>query len=70
MKKVLASQRDVALRKIDVVDWDSPVAGQHLRGVSELPYVEVYGPDGKAVARISGLDLERLDRAIAKARDR
>ena len=56
--------------RIYLDDWDSPVAAQHMRGVSELPYVVVHGRSGKRVARISGLALDRLDQAIAKARHR
>lgn len=70
MKQVLTTQPDVALRKVDVVDWDSAVAKQHLQGVPNLPYVIVFGPSGKQVAAISGLELEQLDAAIEKARSR
>lgn len=70
MKVVLAEAGDVALRKIDVVDWDSEVARANLRGVPDLPYVVVYGRDGKKVAEISGLHLDELDTAIEKARRR
>lgn len=60
----------LALRKLDVVDWDSPVAKSYLRDVPALPYVEVYDAKGKRVARISGLEIEKLDAAIAKAQER
>jgi thiol-disulfide isomerase/thioredoxin len=68
MKDLLPAAPDVALRKIDVVDWDSPVARQHLGNVSALPYVVVFGKDGKQVAAIAGLDLERLQAVIVQAR--
>jgi thiol-disulfide isomerase/thioredoxin len=68
MKKVLAEHDDIALRKLDIVDWDSELAKQHMKSVAGLPYVLVYGRDGKQVAAISGLELEQLDAAIAKAR--
>ncbi len=70
MKQVLAAHGDVALRKVDVVDWDSEAAKEHLRGVPDLPYVIVFGPSGKQVAAISGLRLDELDAAIDKARTR
>lgn len=70
MKDVLATQPDVALRKVDVVDWDSAVAKQHLQGVPNLPYVIVFGKSGKQVVTISGLELEQLDAAIEKARSK
>jgi thiol-disulfide isomerase/thioredoxin len=61
---------DLAVRKIDVGDWESEVAKTHLKNIPQLPYVQVYGPDGKKVDAISGLDLKRLKAAIEKARER
>lgn len=68
MQAVLAANPDVALRKLDIVDWDSDAAKQHLRDVPDLPYVVVFGPSGKQVAAISGLEPGELDTAIEKAR--
>lgn len=68
MLTVLAAHDDIALRKVDIVDWDSEAAKQHLKSVPNLPYLIVFGRDGKQVATISGLELEQLDTAIAKAR--
>jgi thiol-disulfide isomerase/thioredoxin len=68
MQTVLASHDDVALRKVNIVDWDSEAAKQHMKSVPNLPYVIVYGRDGKQLAAISGLDLAKLDAAIAEAR--
>jgi thiol-disulfide isomerase/thioredoxin len=70
MKTVLAEHDDVALRKLDIVDWDSEAAKHHMKTATSLPYVIVYGPDGKKVAEISGLALDELDAAIAKGRNR
>jgi len=58
---------DIALRKLDIVDWDSPVAKQYLGNVPDLPYLIIYGTKGKEVARISGFHLEEIDAAIDKA---
>jgi thiol-disulfide isomerase/thioredoxin len=70
MKKVLATQPDVALRKLDVADWSTPLARHYLMDVGGLPYVIVYGADGRRVDAIEGLHLDELDRAIAKGRAR
>jgi hypothetical protein len=37
-----------------------------LRDVPQLPYVVVYGPKGEEIDTIVGVDIERLDKAIAK----
>lgn len=64
MVKVLGSRKDVAYRRLDVGDWDTPLAKRYLANVSQLPYIVVYDKRGVAVDRITGLDLARLDRAI------
>lgn len=68
MRDVLAASPDVALRKLNVVDWDSPLAKAHLSAVASLPYVVVYDVNGQRVAEISGLALDDLDAAIEKGR--
>ena len=67
MKTLLPSHPDLAYRKLDIVDWDSPLAVHQLAGVKELPYVLVYGKDRRRIEAISGLDLKRLDASIAAA---
>lgn len=67
MYEVVNTRSDVALRKINVVSWETPVAKRHMQKAAGLPYVVVYGKDGKLVAKIAGLQLKKLDEAIAKA---
>lgn len=45
-------EKRVAVRKIDVTQWDTPVVRQHLRGIKGLPYVEVFGRDGQKVTSL------------------
>jgi thiol-disulfide isomerase/thioredoxin len=65
VSKLLVGRKDVALRRLNVVDWDTPLAKRYLAGVPGLPYVIVYGRDQKEVRSIQGLKLPELDRAIA-----
>jgi len=65
---VLRDHQDVAVRKIDIVDWESEVTGQHLSDVSGLPYVIVYDKRGEWLQSISGLDLDALSLAIQNGR--
>jgi thiol-disulfide isomerase/thioredoxin len=61
----LAAQRaDVAYRKLEIGDWDSPLARHYLANVKSLPYVVVYAKSGARVDAITGLDLARTDAAI------
>ncbi len=40
----------VALRRVEVIDWDSPVAAQHLTpGGFDLPHLEIYDASGTRV---------------------
>ena len=66
MAKVLTSRDDVAYRRLEIGDWDTPLAKRYLKNASALPHVIVYGPSGEKVGEISGLDLAALDVAIAK----
>ncbi len=43
---------NVALRKINIVNWDTPVVAQY--NVTFLPYLQVYGPNGALMA--DGMD--------------
>lgn len=64
--RVIEARPDLAIRKIDVGSWDSPVAERWLGDVPELPHLIVFDKHGKRVAAISGAKLAELDRAIAE----
>jgi thiol-disulfide isomerase/thioredoxin len=66
MAKLLATNRAVAYRKLEVGDWDTPLARRYLKAVPKLPYVVVFGVGGERVRDIAGVDLAGLDAAIAK----
>ncbi len=64
----LGHGRDLAVRKLNVVDWETPIARHYMKDVTALPYLVVYGKTGKRVRTVSGLDLRAIDAAIAEAR--
>jgi len=66
MAGVLGGRKDVAYRKLDVGDWDTPLARRYLKNVPKLPYVIVYDAAGAKVTAFSGVDLNGLDAAIAR----
>jgi hypothetical protein len=68
MRDVLGRRKDVAYRKLNVVDWDSPLAKRYLSRVPDLPFVVVYGPDGRRLGEVSGLHIDRLDALLGGAR--
>lgn len=65
---VMATRPDLAYRRLDIGDWDSPLGQHYLEGVKELPYVIVFDRDGRRTATLVGLDLEKFDAAIAPPR--
>lgn len=53
----------LAVRKIDIINWDSPVSRQFR--MSSIPYMILYGPDGEAItAGDAGSVLHRLRSAL------
>jgi thiol-disulfide isomerase/thioredoxin len=64
---LLARRADLAVRKLNVVSWETPLAAHYLKDAASLPFVVIYGRDGRRVDAVAGLDLEALDRAIEKA---
>jgi thiol-disulfide isomerase/thioredoxin len=64
---ILAKRTDIAIRKINVASWDTPIAERWLRDVPELPYLVIYDKAGRKVAAVAGAKLPELDRALADA---
>jgi thiol-disulfide isomerase/thioredoxin len=63
--EVMKTRKDLAYRRLDVGDWDTPLGEHWLTGIEELPYVLVFGPTGARKATFTGLDLPAFDAAIA-----
>jgi thiol-disulfide isomerase/thioredoxin len=68
LAKRLKSERELAVRKLNVRSWDSPLARHHLAALPSLPVQVIFDPRGRRVETVSGLDLAALDRAIERAR--
>lgn len=49
-----AKKFGIAVRRVNVVDFDSPIARQELPGVEVLPRIRVVGPDGAVLFEGSG----------------
>ncbi len=66
MYGLLNQRQDIAYRKLNVVSWETPIAKRYLDGVPNLPYLVIYGRDGRPVRSVTGLDLAALDAAISE----
>jgi thiol-disulfide isomerase/thioredoxin len=67
MKQVLATRADIAYRKLNIVDWDTPLAKRYMASIAELPYLIVYAADGRRLGEVSGLHLDKLDALLGAA---
>jgi len=65
LRELCATRRDLAVRRLNVVDFDSPLAVQLGYRLTALPHLIVYTPAGKRI-EFEGYDPEALDAALAK----
>ena len=66
IERLVQERGNVALRTIDLKQWDSPAGKQATKEfkVPGLPYVRVYGPDGKFVGEVVGNDIEKIKQLV------
>ncbi len=64
LRELVAARPDLAVRKLNVVEFDSPLGKELGSRLDALPYVIVFTPSGKRID-IAGADLEKLDKALA-----
>jgi copper chaperone CopZ len=63
LRQIVQARADVAVRKLNVVDFDTPLARELGSRFEALPYVVVFSPAGKRTD-IMGIDFPKLDRAL------
>lgn len=66
IERLVQESSNVALRTIDLENWDSPAGKQATKEfkVPGLPYVRVYGPDGRFVGDVVGNDIEKIKKLV------
>lgn len=69
LRALAAKRPGVAVRRVNIVDFESPIARRELPGVSQLPHVRVVGLDGAVVYEASG-PADELLRRVTAALDR
>ncbi len=69
LERMALERGDVAIRKIDIIDWKSPAARQATADyqLPGLPYVRVYGPQGEFLGAVTGNDPQAV-RALLESR--
>ena len=66
LERLAQTDVEIALRKIDIVNWDSPVATQY--HVNVLPQVDVYNRKGALTCTVRGVDPESIQHCVAQAK--
>jgi thioredoxin 1 len=66
LERLAQTDAEIALRKVDIVDWGSAVARQY--NVTTLPRVEVYGRKGQLIGTVRGADPEQVKKYVAQAK--
>ncbi len=68
IEHLVKDNANVALRTIDLQNWESAAAKQATKEfkLAALPYVRVYGPDGKFIGEVVGNDIDKIKALIAR----
>jgi thiol-disulfide isomerase/thioredoxin len=57
-------EKRIAIRKIDVTEWNAPVVRQHLTGIKGLPYVEVFDRKGRRVISLQIPQVWKIEEVV------
>ena len=68
MVGVLGARTDVAYRRLEIGDWDTPLAKHYLKAVPQLPYIIVFDAAGAKVTAFSGRRSRRARRRHRQGR--
>jgi thiol-disulfide isomerase/thioredoxin len=66
LEQMAKTDPEIALRKIDIVDWTTPVVKQY--NVHSIPQVNVYGRTGNLIGTVRGADASQVERYVAQAK--
>ena len=66
LEQMAAGDSEVALRKIDIVNWKTAVAQQF--NIHSIPQVNVYDRNGQLVGTVLGADFDKVRSYVAQAK--
>lgn len=66
LEQMARTDPDIALRKIDIVNWRTAVVQQF--SIHSIPQVNVYDRSGRLVGTVVGVDFDRVKSYVAQAK--
>jgi len=66
LEEMARSDPEIALRKIDIVNWRTAVAQQFK--IHSIPQVNIYNRSGQLVGTVVGVDFEKVKSYVAQAK--
>jgi thioredoxin 1 len=66
LEQMAKTDPEVAVRKIDIIDWTTAVVKQY--NVHAIPQINIYGRTGKLVGIVIGPDVQKVERLVAQAK--
>jgi thiol-disulfide isomerase/thioredoxin len=66
LERMARTDPEIALRKIDIVNWNTAVVRQY--NVHSIPQVNIYNRGGRLVGTVVGADFEQVQRYVAQAK--
>jgi thiol-disulfide isomerase/thioredoxin len=65
LREIAGRRKDVAVRKLDVVDFESALARELGSRFDALPYVVVYTPSGRRIELVGNVEPRKLEKALS-----
>jgi len=66
LEEMARNDPEIALRKIDIVNWKTAVAQQF--NIHSIPQVNIYDRSGRLVGTVLGIDFEKVKSYVAQAK--
>ena len=66
LEQMAANDPEIAVRKIDIVNWKTAVARQF--NIHSIPQVNIYDRSGRLVGTVLGADFEKVKSYVAQAK--
>src|SRR5204862_6163396 len=66
LEQMARTDPEIALRKIDIVNWNTAVVKQY--NIHSIPHVNVYNRGGRLVGTVVGADVDKVKSYVAQAK--